>query len=102
MRLAEICVETLRGSDIFARLGGEEFAAILPGSDLDGARVLAERLRAAIAGLVVPFQGRSIQISASIGLSTMETQDEGLDALLSRADQALYRAKQAGRNRVVC
>jgi diguanylate cyclase (GGDEF)-like protein/PAS domain S-box-containing protein len=92
-----------RQEDAYGRIGGEEFAflAILP--DAGMGVLLGERLRQAIAGLRVPLpDGATLTITASIGLSDLDP-EEGLPlvALLDRADQAMYRAKQAGRNRVV-
>lgn len=90
----------LRARDQVARTGGEEFAVFLPGTDLDAAVVVAERLRCAIeeASLVVP--GELLQFTCSFGVSARTSPLEGLPLLLARADQALYAAKRAGRNRV--
>ncbi len=94
-----------RVTDIVGRLGGEEFAAILPGTEPAGAIGLAEKLRMAIAGLQVEISSRVVlQITASFGLATANgvrllTADDSL-GLLARADAALYDAKRAGRDRV--
>lgn len=100
-RVARVCAEGIREIDVVGRYGGEEFVVVLPGTDLEGARELAERLRRAIADIeVVASDGRAGRLSASVGLSTYY-QGDGLEQLLAAADAALYRAKSLGRNRVV-
>lgn len=96
---AAVCCDTLRPSDLFGRLGGEEFAAVLPRADLPGAQEAAERLRAAVAGLETEAGGLRLRITISIGVA-QSTGDDRLDDAIARADAALYAAKQAGRNRV--
>lgn len=85
----------LRGSDLLCRWGGEEFSVMLPETHLPGARIVAERIRHAFAEQAVS----GLALSVSIGLVSL-CRDETLQALFQRADQALYRAKQTGRNRV--
>jgi diguanylate cyclase (GGDEF)-like protein len=89
----------LREHDLMGRLGGEEFALLLPGTGLDGARLVAERLRLAVHETVLPAQVGNYRMTVSIGLVLIE-QDEQLTTALARADHALYAAKTAGRNRV--
>jgi diguanylate cyclase (GGDEF)-like protein len=89
---------SVRDSDVFGRYGGEEFAAILP--DLDGDIDPAERMRAAVAESPVPTRGGPVPVTVSVGLARLSPVDDDLDQLLARADHALYRAKEAGRNRV--
>jgi diguanylate cyclase (GGDEF)-like protein len=86
--------------DLAARYGGEEIALLVVGRDPDGAREVAELLRARIA--CVRFEGplEGMRVSASMGLATLEP-SEGLDALLARADAALYQAKALGRDRLI-
>jgi diguanylate cyclase (GGDEF)-like protein/PAS domain S-box-containing protein len=91
--------QTVRRSDIVGRLGGEEFAILLPGDDLDGAREFAERLRRAVELSPVKIGNVRISITVSIGISCLRDDDEDADVLLRRADEALYAAKAAGRNR---
>ncbi|KIL98027.1 hypothetical protein CCC_01088 [Paramagnetospirillum magnetotacticum MS-1] len=99
---ANACRLSLREYDILGRIGGEEFAVALPNTGPDGARVIAERLRAAVAELVVrPAKGELFELTVSIGVAQLREGDLTIDTLLERADQALYRAKHAGRNRVV-
>ncbi|MFA7607104.1 MAG: diguanylate cyclase [Rhodocyclaceae bacterium] len=99
---ARIARDTLRKIDLIGRLGGEEFAALLPGTDADGALLLAERLRQAIASspCISPYADDPIRITLSIGITVLSPADRNSDEALNRADHALYRAKQAGRNRV--
>jgi diguanylate cyclase (GGDEF)-like protein/PAS domain S-box-containing protein len=94
------CRAALRTNDRFARLGGEEFAVLLPETGPDGAVRLAERLRAAVAAVEVPTATEPVRLTVSVGVAGWEA-DDGLDELLRRADRRLYRAKQAGRDRVV-
>jgi diguanylate cyclase (GGDEF)-like protein len=89
---------TLREHDIMARLGGEEFALVLPGTDLDGAVQAAERLRAAVAEAVLPSSER-YSMTVSIGVVVIDPV-EHINAALARADHALYAAKTGGRDRV--
>ena len=94
---------SIRGIDLACRSGGEEFVIVMPETDLTVAAMVAERLRRRIAA--EPFsinQGeRSIPVTLSIGLAALRGADDGAASLLKRADQALYRAKREGRNRVV-
>ena len=90
--------QALREIDALARIGGEEFAAILPEADADSALAAAERLRAAIERSVLNVEGLSLPITASIGVSLIREEDVGYGSILKRADQALYAAKSAGRN----
>lgn len=96
---AAVCSDVLRPSDLFGRLGGEEFAAVLPRADLPGAHEAAERLRAAVAALEVQTSGMRLRITISIGVA-QSTGDDRLDDAIARADAALYAAKLSGRNRV--
>jgi diguanylate cyclase (GGDEF)-like protein len=97
---AQLTRKTVRDIDIAARVGGEEFAVILPGSDLAAARAWAERLRDILANTPLVQQGRIISVTVSIGAATMVSNDSNADQALVRADEALYRAKENGRNRV--
>ena len=92
--------EALRTSDQIARFGGEEFVALLPETDLPGAHVVAERVRAAIAGWPVPIDGHGIPITGSLGVAEWDGVEPSIEHTLRRADAALYEAKLAGRNRV--
>ncbi len=99
--LARLCQATLRSFDILGRLGGEEFAVLLPETDGVEAVRVAERLREAIAVTRVPLgDGACVQITVSIGVAALTSPDDNVDVLLSCADAALYEAKNSGRNRV--
>lgn len=91
----------LRESDVVGRMGGEEFAVLLPDSDLEQSVRVAERLRAAIAGSPIRWEGVQLALTSSFGVAQLAGPDDTLDALFSRADNALYGAKRAGRDRVV-
>ncbi|TAL72069.1 MAG: diguanylate cyclase [Rhodanobacter sp.] len=95
---ARRCLAELRLGDIFARTGGEEFGILLPATGLDAARELAERLRRLHAHGDAP-RGPAL-VSVSLGVTSMLETDASFDALYSRADRALYRAKGEGRDRV--
>lgn len=96
---SETASGTLREHDIMGRLGGEEFAVLLPGTDMAGALQAAERLRAAVEARVVPNEGSPFTMTVSIGVVLVDP-DEHINAALARADRALYAAKSAGRNRI--
>jgi two-component system cell cycle response regulator len=99
-RVAQVLKESLRGEDLVARIGGEEFLAILPDAGLDQVRAVAERLRAAIARLRVPIDdGRELSVTLSLGVAMLENRDDAGTSVLARVDRALYAAKSAGRNR---
>ncbi len=99
--VANACMEGKRSSDIVGRLGGEEFAMLLPETDLYQARIVAERVRKAVAASAVTAGGVHFNVTASVGLAAAAVSMSGFEALLGAADQALYRAKNEGRNRVV-
>jgi diguanylate cyclase (GGDEF)-like protein len=90
--------EVLRGSDLKCRFGGEEFLVLLPETPLHGARRVAETLRREIAERPVPWAGEALTITASFGLSQTMPGEVNVQAVIARADQALYRAKDDGRN----
>ncbi|QVN03885.1 diguanylate cyclase [Pseudomonas rhodesiae] len=88
---------SFRQADVYGRLGGEEFAVLLPNTSLDTARAIAEQLIMAISGLAAePVKG----LSASLGLASTHDHDQDLHGLMNMADKALYRAKAQGRNQV--
>ena len=93
--------EMLRENDIFGRIGGEEFAIILPETTLDGARKLAERLRRRVSELEIASGEQRFAFTVSIGVAELAESDNDIDLFLKRADQALYTAKKRGRDRVV-
>jgi diguanylate cyclase (GGDEF)-like protein len=98
--VTDTCRAHLRTVDLLARWGGEEFAILLPDTDLAGSRHVAERLRAVVSTLTIPAATAAAHATVSIGCAAY-TPDEDFDAALHRADLALYQAKAQGRNRVV-
>ncbi len=100
IHFAKLCQSILRSTDFIGRMGGEEFCALLPGSDLAEARHIAERIRLATENdEVVTPEGARIRYQVSIGIACSED-GEAMESLLKRADRQLYAAKKAGRNRV--
>lgn len=100
-KVAEICLATLRCTDLFGRIGGEEFAAILTGTDVKGAKVIAERLRKNIQEAAIDtLETITVSLSVSIGVATYQPTNDSLSSLMLRADTALYAAKSCGRNQV--
>lgn len=91
----------LRTSDLAGRIGGEEFLLILPETDMDGALLLAERLRAATSEFLFDLAPESLRVTCSLGVAQRAPEDRDGGALLARADGALYAAKRGGRDRVV-
>jgi diguanylate cyclase (GGDEF)-like protein len=91
----------LRESDLLGRLGGEEFAIILPDADAASAMAVAEKLRHALLNLRFPGSKPPMTVSASFGVATLDPGSDDLDSLLVKADEALYEAKRSGRNRSV-
>jgi diguanylate cyclase (GGDEF)-like protein len=102
--IANACSEIIRKTDIAARFGGEEFVLLMPQTDLTDACNVAERLRQAIASLTIHSDDAvSFGMTISVGVALFDAQSgaDRMSSLLSRADNALYRAKSAGRNQVV-
>lgn len=97
IHVADVLKKNARSIDLAARFGGEEFAVLLPGIDIDGALIAAERIREAIEETPVEGVGT---VTASLGISTYLRHTEDLGELLELADQAMYDAKQKGRNQV--
>jgi eukaryotic-like serine/threonine-protein kinase len=98
--LVQCCLRQIRDIDVLGRYGGEEFVILLIETDVTGARIMAERVRESVAQLVISNDLAAIGITISVGIASLGEADADLDSLLGRADQALYAAKQAGRNRV--
>jgi len=99
-RFTTLCCSTLRNIDIFGRWGGEEFVALLPETDAEGAAVIAERLRKAVSESVLMYNGNRITHTVSIGVAQYRAGETSVDTALSRADSAVYDAKKAGRDRI--
>lgn len=99
--IVQVCRKILRVTDTFGRLGGEEFAVLLPHTDIDGARTVAEYLRSSIEKAEVAFASEIIKVTASIGVTELGDGDTQIRIILDRADNLLYAAKNNGRNQVV-
>jgi two-component system cell cycle response regulator len=95
---AEIALNNSRAIDVPARLGGEEFAILLSGADKNDAMAMAERLREQVAAIAIDHELGPARITVSIGAATLSADDRDGDAVLHRADSALYEAKDRGRN----
>jgi diguanylate cyclase (GGDEF)-like protein len=94
--IAAACLEGKRDPDIVGRLGGEEFAILLPETDPAQATILAERLRKKVAGHFLAVHKVQFKLTISIGVAAATVSMSGIDTLLGAADQALYQAKSAG------
>ena len=100
--LARIVQGRIRRDEVFAALrGGEEFAIVLPETNLEGARMLAEGLREKVESSRFVFQGEQIKVTISIGVAMLTDGDRSSVDLIKNADAKLYEAKRGGRNRVV-
>jgi diguanylate cyclase (GGDEF)-like protein len=97
----QTCLEVLREHDLFGRIGGEEFAAIIVEADEKKARQVAKRLRITAAKTIVKENAVSFNFQISIGVAQFKGDNETIEDILKRADQALYQAKHLGRNRVI-
>jgi len=99
--VANLGNEAMRSNDILARIGGEEYAALLPGASIDEAKAIAERLREKVEQLIIK-ESRSLRVTVSVGVANIHQVTPNIDILLAAADQALYQAKRKGRNKVCC
>ena len=98
--VATVCLATKRDADVVARIGGEEFALLLPETTDAAATQFAERLRQQIRDCAPGVEGQKLPVTVSIGIAGATIKTSGLQPLLNAADQALYEAKRSGRNRV--
>lgn len=100
-KVAELFVQAMRSTDVVGRIGGEEFAILMPEAGAIEAAEVAERLRCMVAGaVIVSAGGEPLQVTASMGATCMRAADTNYEEVLERADKALYKAKHEGRNRV--
>ncbi len=100
MAFTKICQRNIREIDMFARFGGDEFALLLPEANYEQAYVVIERIRLAVEAQPIEIDGKFVSITISVGIANLSGDQEAFDHLLSQADQALYRAKEAGRNQI--
>lgn len=100
IEVAKMCQSEVRTTDLIARYGGEEFCFLLHETDSEGTRLVAERVRIAIAHHLFKHDSTEFCITASIGISERSSETDTLEQLIKRSDDALYRAKESGRNRV--
>jgi diguanylate cyclase (GGDEF)-like protein len=89
----------VRGSDVVCRYGGEEFLVLAPETSLEGALALAEKIRLAVSSRLFGDEARTFPLTLSVGAAELHRDESGND-MIARADDALYLAKQSGRNRV--
>jgi diguanylate cyclase (GGDEF)-like protein len=102
IHLANLARSCKRAPDVLARIGGEEFALLLPETELLQARMVAERLRREVATHPVAIAAQAIRPTVSIGVAAKSRKMTAFSQLVTMADEALYEAKRAGRNRVIC
>lgn len=98
--IGPVCRKALRATDQVARYGGEEIVILLPDTTLHQAAPVLERLRRDIMAMIIPELGGRWVVTASIGAAQWQNDDSGVADMLARADAALYRAKEGGRNRL--
>ena len=99
-KISKHMLDQVRQSDHVGRIGGEEFAILLPETNIDKAVDFSERIRHSIANLSITFADRTFNITVSIGVSSYSENDPSMEIIMSRADKALYQSKNNGRNRV--
>ena len=97
--VGQLCAHSFRGADMAARVGGEEFLVLLPGSTAEQAQAIMARFISALAGLEIDIGTQTLHVTATAGV--VQQAGESLDALMARVDAVMYTGKQAGRNRVV-
>jgi diguanylate cyclase (GGDEF)-like protein len=98
--IAQLIDETLREHDLIGRYGGEEFLVLLPDTEQKGAELLAERVRHEVEVFNFTHEGEKIPLTVSLGVHTMSKEKTDYEEVIKQADNALYQAKRAGRNRV--
>ncbi len=98
--IAKTIQSSVRESDIAGRFGGEEFSVVMPNTDIQGAGMVAEKIRKTIEENGVEFNNSTVNVTVSLGVSTIDRKNDTLENLVRKADEALYKAKDTGRNRV--
>ena len=99
--ITEVLQRTVRATDTAARYGGDEFVVLLPETDLQGAFIVAEKLRRDVAALTIRVDERSVRTSVSVGLVSFPEDGETIEQLVSAVDAAMYEAKRRGKNQIV-
>lgn len=102
IRFVETIEKILTKSDIFARIGGEEFAILLSQVDSDDAYILAEKIRKEVEKITINYEGQNVFVTTCIGITQNSKTDSSFDDIFSRSDMALYKAKKEGRNQTCC
>jgi len=97
-QIAKVLANNMREHDIIGRIGGEEFAIVMPDTELVGGKELCERIRLAIYDEQITIGSQSVSVSTSIGITSLGAHETAICAAMSRADQALYDSKHKGRN----
>ncbi|WPM31393.1 GGDEF domain-containing protein [Hydrogenobacter sp. T-2] len=97
---ADILRKNIRQSDLSARLGGEEFVLLMPNTNLQRGKVVAERIRSAFQNSLIVYEGKEVRATLSVGLAGYKAGVESIDDIIRMADEALYKAKELGRNRI--
>ena len=102
INLANTFIAHQRQSDIVCRHGGEEFVMLLPNTNIEGAKIMAEKLRVIVENNLIPIDdGKSIHYTISLGISQVDVQNnQSIENAINNADKALYEAKETGRNKV--
>ena len=100
-KIAEVCAQALRPTDVIGRFGGEEFVVALPNTSAEDAQIVAERLKKRVAELPLKEEMSERRLSVTIGVAVAHTETADLESLIKRADQTLYVGKRDGRNRIV-
>ena len=99
--VADIISQTIRETDVAFRIGGEEFLVLMTNTDINGANILAERLREQVESCHISHKGQNVNFTVSLGIAQYR-QNETQHELIARADQAMYQAKRTGKNKVIC
>jgi diguanylate cyclase (GGDEF)-like protein len=99
--LSLVILEQKRSQDTYGRLGGEEFGLLLPETKLEQAKIVADRIQKSWAQTPCNVEGRVIHCTVSIGVTETNDRDQSFEDILRRADRMMYKAKEAGRNRVM-
>lgn len=101
MQIARIVKNRLRDTDVFGRIGGEEFVVLAPSTDIAAAKLLAQELMAKLAQSPIVWEGKTLSLTISIGIAVCHPKDASIESVIERADVAMYRAKGGGRNQFV-